>query len=110
MPKGNLSIKPLSVNDAYRGRRFKTSDYNNYEKEVFLLLPPAAKIPKGKLKLKCEFGFSSRRSDIDNALKPFIDILQKKYGFDDRIIYRLEIEKTLVAIGKEFIKFELSGY
>lgn len=102
-----IKTKPLSVNKCWQGRRFKTDDYKNYEQELFLLLPKI-KIPKGKLKLFLEFGFSSKASDIDNGVKPFVDILQKKYGFNDKAIYEINLVKTDVPKGEEYIKFELS--
>ena len=101
-------IKPLSVNDSWKGRRFKTDKYKAYEKELLLLLP-AIEIPEGKLQLEIIVGFSSRASDIDNILKPFLDILQKKYGFNDSRIYRLIIDKTITKKGSELIAWKISG-
>ena len=53
--------------------------------------------------LQIEFGLSNKASDIDNPVKPILDILQKKYGFNDRDIYELHIKKTIVSKGNEFI-------
>ena len=103
-----LDIKPLSVNKAWRGRRFKTDAYKAYETEMMLLLPMVAIIPDGRLKLEIEFGFSSKSNDIDNPCKLFIDCLQKKYGFNDKMIYELHVKKTIVKKGKEFIKYNIS--
>ena len=102
-----INIKPLSVNCAYRGRRFKTNEYKAYE-EVVLLLLPKGEVPEGKIRLDIEFGFSNKQSDIDNPVKMFTDILQKKYGFNDRDIYELHVKKTLVKKKQEFIDFEIS--
>ena len=99
-------IKPLSINGAFQGRRFKTPAYKQYEKDVILLLP-AVKIPEGQLRLTATVGFSSKASDIDNVLKPFIDILQKKYKFDDKNIYSITINKQIVKKGCEFIKWNI---
>ena len=103
-----LRIKPLSINVAFQGRRFKTEDYKSYEREMFILLPKTLKIPKGKMKLSIVFGFSNKASDIDNCCKLLIDILQKKYGFNDKNIYRLEVEKKIVKKGSEYLDFEIS--
>ena len=100
-------IKTLSVNDAWKGRRFKTDQYKAYEKELLLLLPNI-EIPEGKLQLEIIVGFSSRASDIDNIIKPFLDILQKKYSFNDSRIYRLIIDKTITEKGSEFVAWEIS--
>ena len=70
-----------------------------------LSLLPKISIPKGKLTLTLEAGFSNKASDIDNFIKPFLDILQKRYHFNDKDIYRLIVEKTIVPKGKEYIKF-----
>jgi len=99
-----IKVKPLSVNRVWQGKRFKTQDYKAYEQEVMYLLPPL-EIPEGKLYVKYTFGLSSKNSDIDNPVKPFTDILQKKYGFNDRQIYKMELEKEDVKKGEEFIKF-----
>lgn len=102
-----IRIKALSVNKAWCGRRFKTEDYENYEQELFYLLPKTLKIPKGKIKLEIIFGFSSRGQDIDSSLKPTIDILQKRYLFNDNRIYKLEVEKVIVKKGSEYISFTI---
>ena len=103
-----LDIKPLSVNKVWQGRRFKTKDYKNYEIAVSSILPKLD-IPDGDLLLGIKFGFSSKASDVDNCAKPFIDILQKKYKFNDKRIYRLELEKEDVKKGDEFIEFDIKS-
>ena len=104
-----VKVKPLSINKCFQGKRYKTIDYRVYCQEVYYLLPNI-KIPKGKLKLNIEAGLSSKNADIDNIAKPFIDILQKKYEFNDRNIYKLEMEKKDVKKGKEYIKFKIEKY
>jgi Holliday junction resolvase RusA-like endonuclease len=104
-----IDIKPLSVNAAWQGRRFKTPAYEKYERDVLLLLPKM-EVPDGLMCIKLIFGFSSLGSDFDNAIKPFIDCMQKKYGFNDNRIKRAIIEVENVAKGAEFIEFELSNY
>jgi Holliday junction resolvase RusA-like endonuclease len=104
-----LEIKPLSVNDVWRGRRFKTPDYRAYEQHCFLILPNAVEIPEGRLELKIRFCLSSAGGDIDNPTKPILDILQKKYGFNDSRIYRLLIEKVITKKGGEFVEFSIGA-
>ena len=101
-----IEIKPLSVNQAWAGRRFKTPIYKKYERDLLLLLPSISYSNK-KLSIKIDFGFSSTASDIDNPLKPFLDILQKKYKIDDKQIYELTVTKTIVKKGFEYINFEI---
>lgn len=101
-----INIKPLSVNNAYRGKRYKTNDYKAYEQELFYKLPKLD-IQGEELSILIIVGFKTKASDIDNILKPFIDILQKKYNFNDNMIYEIKIRKE---IGKEFIKFKIKKY
>lgn len=101
-----IPIKPLSVNRAYQGRRFRTPELIAYQEELAYRLPPM-KVPPGKLAVKYVFGFSSRNADGDNAIKALQDSLAEHYGFNDRDIYRWEVEKRLVPKGMEFIEFEL---
>jgi len=104
-----VNIKALSVNKCWQGKRFKTPEYKKYEKILMLMLPNNFVIPKGQFHLDVIFGLSSKLNDIDNGLKPFIDILQKKYGFNDRDIYKLTVEKIIVKKGAEFIDFKIKG-
>ena len=101
-----LDIKPLSVNEAWRGRRFKTPEYNSYISNILLLLRPFD-VPYGELELFLKFGFSSAASDFDNPVKPFVDCLQKKYGFNDKMIKRCLVEVEMVKKGSEFIEWDL---
>ena len=101
-----LDIKPLSVNEAYRGRRFKTKKYTQYKKDLLLMLPNLT-IPEGMLSLNITWGFSSAGSDIDNPCKPFIDCLQAKYGFNDNSVSLLHLERVKVKKGYEFIDFSI---
>ena len=101
----HLKIKPLSVNECWQGKRFKTDKYLIYEKELLYLLPK--KEYKNPYRLVIYFGVSSKLADIDNPVKPFLDILQKKYNFNDKEITQLTVNKLLVNKGEEFIAFEL---
>lgn len=103
-----LNIKPLSVNEAWQGRRFKTPKYKEYETEILNILPNELYIPKDNIKLFIEFGFSNNASDIDNGLKPFLDCLQKKYNFNDKNITELNVRKIKVLKGLEHIIFKIS--
>ena len=104
-----INIKPLSVNQVWQGRRFKTPIYKKYENELLFMLPKM-KIPEGKLELTIVFGFSSSASDWDNPIKPFQDILQKRYSFNDSRVYKATIIKEIVKKGQEFIEFNIKNY
>jgi len=103
-----IDIKPLSVNQAWKGKRYKTDKYKKYERICLLLLPKLDVPKEGKLKIELVFGFSSKSSDWDNPIKSFQDIAQKKYGFNDSRIYKATVEKVDVAKGKEFIEFSIT--
>ena len=102
-----IDIKPLSVNQAWQGKRFKTEKYKNYEKDLMSILPKDVYIPKGEIALFLIFGFSSKLSDFDNPVKPFVDCLQKRYKFNDRMIKSCVIDVMEVKKGEEFIDFRL---
>jgi Holliday junction resolvase RusA-like endonuclease len=101
-----LNIKPLSVNDAWQGRRVKSKKYRQYENDILKLLRPMT-VPDGPLELYLKWGFSSAGSDWDNPIKPFQDCLQKKYDFNDNRVVRAVTEKVKVKKGEEFIEFSI---
>ena len=105
-----LNIKPLSVNKAWQGKRFKTPLYKAYEKKMLLILPKSIGNIPDQIEINITFGFSNKASDIDNCVKLFLDLLQKKYGFNDSQIYRLNIHKVLTDKGLDFIEFEIKKY
>lgn len=105
----NIDIKPLSVNEAWQGKRYKTQKYKKYESEVYVLLPDCDIPEKGHLIIWLEFGFSAATSDWDNPIKPFVDILQMKYGFNDNRIVEGHVLKRKVKKGEEYIKFKIEG-
>ncbi len=102
-----IEIKPLSVNDAWKGRRFKTNKYKKWQKDLLFILPKLKTEFNGDLKASFVFGFSSSASDIDNPLKPLIDTLQKKYKFNDNQIKELNVKKEVVKKGSEFIEINI---
>lgn len=101
-----IYIKPLSVNECWKGKRYKTESYKKYEKLLKLAIPYES-VPQGKLRVEYEFGFSSAASDWDNPIKPLQDILQKRLGFDDKMIFESSTKKVIVPKGEEYIKFEI---
>ena len=100
-----INIKPLSVNDAWQGKRFKTKLYKRYERDLLLTLPRLT-LPEKPYYIFFEFGINTL-ADWDNPVKPLQDILQKKYGFDDRYVEEGNVKKTIVKKGQEFLKFEI---
>jgi len=103
-----IKIKPLSVNECWQGRRFQTPKYKQYHKTLYVLLPKLKYVDFTKrLKLNIVFGFSSAAADLDNPIKPFVDILQAKYKFNDKQIFELNVKKEITKKGNEFITFKI---
>ena len=88
-------FKPLSVNKAWQGRRFKSKDYNNYEKEAMIILGRAKKTIDEFVEIEYVFHLKNcNRTDIDNLIKPLQDIIVKcGYISDDRKIRKITAEK-----------------
>lgn len=103
-----VKIKPLSVNDAWQGRRYKTEAYKSYECALMLLLPKTIKMPKPPYELYLKFGFSSSASDWDNPIKTTQDIIAKKYKFNDKQIKRAVVDTEIVKKGEEYIQFNIT--
>jgi hypothetical protein len=101
-----IPIKPMSVNVAWQGKRYKTKEYRQYEKDVALFLKPM-EIPEGPLEVNYLFGVSNLGFDTGNAEKPFSDILSKYYGINDNRFHRIVMEKVKVPKGEEFTSFNI---
>lgn len=101
-----IKTKPLSVNECWQGKRFKTKKYKDYEKFLLFSLPKI-KIPSPPLEIIFHFGFSSQLSDWDNPIKPLQDVLQKKYNFNDKDVFKATIEKEIVKKGDDYFAFEI---
>lgn len=102
-----LKINPLSVNNAYTGKRHKTASYKSWKKHLLLILPKL-EVPEGdyNLMLIMNIGVVGR-FDWDNAIKAFQDVLQEKYGFDDSRVVVGCVHKKVVEDGDQFIDFWL---
>jgi Holliday junction resolvase RusA-like endonuclease len=101
-----INIKPLSLNQAYRGRRFSTRELADYKLYIWANLPPRSDLI-GKLAVSYIFGVSNSNTDADNLIKCFQDALAEAYGFNDNQIYEWQIKKVIVPKGKEFVDFQI---
>lgn len=101
-----IDIKPFSVNDAWKGRRYRTEEYNDFSDQIMFLLPRGISIPNDKpLRATYWWGFSSTASDYDNPIKPLQDVLAELFGFNDKMIMEGHQYKRLVPKGQEYLKF-----
>jgi Holliday junction resolvase RusA-like endonuclease len=102
-----LNEKPLSINEAWQGKRFKTPAYKRYEEAMLLLMPKGKVDLEQMLRVEFFFGFSNKASDLDNPVKLLMDIAQKKYGFNDKNVFELNVRKCIVKKGEELSVFAL---
>lgn len=103
-----ISHKPLSVNECWQGKRFKTPKYKVYENALMWMLKgSAASMPPAPYRIQFIFAMSNMQSDIDNPVKPLLDILQKRYGFNDRDVMELRVNKLKVPKGQEYIELSI---
>lgn len=79
----DLEVKPLSVNKAWRGgKRYRTDEYLQLEKDVYKLLP-RAKV-SGPVVTRYDFYIVNfKRTDVSNLIKVLEDIMVKAGIIDD---------------------------
>lgn len=103
-----VNIKPISVNDAWKGRRFKSDEYVEFEHSVLSILPDI-QIPNPPYVIYLKFGMSSYSSDWDNCIKTTQDVISKKYQFNDKHIRKGIVETELVSKGQEYFEFKIES-
>lgn len=89
-----LKLKPLSINDAYRGRRFKSKDLEQYKSDCLWLLKGQKKYT-GEIELNYKFYLKHyNRTDVGNLEKCLTDILvDSEIIPDDRYVKKITMEK-----------------
>lgn len=89
-----FNIKPLSINKAFQGRRFKTKDYKDYERSLHALGGNFERIT-GDVEVTFEWYLKNdKMTDIDNPTKCAMDYLTKAGAWeDDRKVRALHIYK-----------------
>lgn len=102
----------LSTNKLYRGRRYRSSAYEKYRKEVFSFLQD--NVPKNNvcltdkpLDLYIEVGLSSVLADLSNCVKGIEDIVSQYFEFNDRMVIDIQMKKYIVKKGDEYVKLKL---
>ena len=72
-----FNIKPISINKCFQGRRFKTPEYKQYERDLHLL-GGHFKAIRGDVEVIIEWYLKNdKMTDIDNPVKPILDFLTK---------------------------------
>lgn len=109
MISGYLELKPLSVNEAWQGRRYKTIAYKMFEEDALKLLRHKDKI-EGEVEVYYTFGLKNYGiTDVDNLIKPLQDILVKAgYIEDDRKVVKVTAMKK--RADEDFIGFSITPY
>ena len=102
-----INIKPLSVNEAFSGRKFHTPAHKKWKLIVGILLPQKMLLPEPPYEIYLKFGFSSKSSDWDNCIKQVQDCIADKYKFNDKLIRKGVVETEIVPKGKEYFSFLL---
>lgn len=109
-----IPIKPLSINEAHRGRHIKTKEFLLYEKNVAFLLPVCPiEIKEGEYFIKYVFYIKNYgNSDTGNFEKLLTDILVKRgYLKDDRYLKAIYLEKIRVTdINEERVLIDIVLY
>lgn len=90
----NLAIRPMSINEAFQGRRFKTRAAKQYDAALALMLPNK-KEPGPYYAVTYIFRIKNCwLRDYDNCIKQLQDcIVRRGIISDDRKIVRAVIEK-----------------
>lgn len=105
-----INVKPLSLNKAYRGRRFITQETQQFKDAMFYLLPQTLDVDFiSPMQITLEFGVSSHNADGDNCIKMAQDSIADKYNFNDKLIFKWVVEKIKVPKGQEYIAFDLKN-
>lgn len=102
----HVNMKPMSVNGAWQGRRFKSDEYKAYTDSCMSILPNI-ELPLPPYRINFTFGVSNPASDWDNPVKPIQDILQSRYKFNDKDIYEAFVKKVIVPKRMEYFEFEI---
>ena len=104
-----LKFKPVSTNAMYSGRRYKSKEARQFEKDVALLLAIKARdieLPEGDLSLVLRVG-TTRRMDTSNSIKLLEDCIARHLGIDDRRFTAISVVRVHVKSGDEFISFQI---
>lgn len=107
MIHGTYKIEPLSVNKAYKGRKYSTKEHKAWKSAFKIKLAEADIGEFEQLYVFCEYGVNNMNADVDNPNKPVIDVLQEFYGFNDRYIVHLHNKKVVAGKGNEYVAFAI---
>lgn len=103
-------IKPLSTNDAWKGRQYSTWMKKDYEQKLSLMLRGLNLLQEKKPPYSIHFRFFvSTRQDWDNCCKVTQDILCKHLWINDSEIHRAVVDKIPTKPGFEHFEVEINS-
>lgn len=89
-----IEVKPISVNECWQGRRYKTEKYKDWREEAYFCTRHSLKKPVGLCNLEIAFYVPSLGMDLDNMIKPVLDSLQDSQVLkNDKLVMRIVAEK-----------------
>ena len=105
----HIPVQALSQNQAWKGRRYKSPEYRQYQQTINAYLK-TLQLPKLKPKeeyfLLYEFGIPTRQ-DASNCVKLFEDILSDHLGTNDRYVMQFHCRKVITKREDCYIKFDV---
>ena len=115
--KHRFEVKPLSANRMWNRRgtkTFKSADYKQFQEDLrteIMMEDWTWPFADEQVTFRVEAGLSNRGADIDNVVKPLLDTYQGMFdGFNDNKVYHIELFKTIVKKGEEFLDVQIRGW
>lgn len=109
-----FNVKALSANKMFYRAKQLTKEYRQFREYMYEEIPNRTKVwpfkEDDQLTFIVHVGLSSKLADVDNCIKPLLDTFQLLFDFNDKYVYRVEIEKEIVKKGKEYIDVEVKEY
>ena len=105
----HIPIQALSQNQAWKGKRYKSPEYRQYQQSInaYLTMLHLPKLkPKEDYYLYYEFGIPTRQ-DASNCVKLFEDILSDHLGTNDRYVSGFYCRKVITRKEDCYIKFNV---
>ena len=110
----HIDHKPLSINQAYTGKRHKTPIYKVFVgavQKLLMIKRPPKPDPDQQMFAHYVWGVSNFQADVDNPCKVFQDTLFDFWGMknkDHKIDFVL-LQKVKTQKTKEFIEFNVGN-
>jgi len=101
---------PPSANRLWRNRKGQNKPhlnpkYVNWQKEAFHMMPRVNGENANRWEVDVRFHWyyvnETSNADLDNRLKPLVDLIKAKSGIDDRFLTRAKVEKINHKVPKQ---------